>query len=889
MRCLARAQCWPASSIPSRGRHARGPMSTRVGVPVCDTVEQYFERGGSADLAVVVSPLHCHVPQSIAALDAGAAVLCDKPLAVTLDEGLALVAARDRAQRPVWVGYQWSYSAAIQALKARPAGRDVRSPAAVRHALRLAPHARVLRSQLVGGQTARRRVGRARARQPGQQRDGPLPAQRLLPARARRPRRARCRRTSPRNCTGPMPSRARTRPPAARGWTTGARWSSSPHMPPPRRSRRVSASSARGRRDVRLDATRSSRPPALAERRRTTVIRMRRRSSPSSTSPSTACGHLAEPLCGVEAALAQTLCVKAMHDSVPDIVTCPSVAALDAGPMALVVVDGLGEVLLECFDAGRLPHESGLPWARAGAAATCASGRKGGRRDVARTRAPHGRVRQAAPAYRGRPGCCHGPKNAIRTRWPSLRREFPDDVVTAPQVYRTPLPAIVGSRYAKGLYIDEWGCRFDNIHGGVIGIVREPVIGDWSDLDVVPNAGRRPHRRPDAVNAFCRSTDQFVLAGTLVRPFERLGFIRTMEQALIDTGRAASGVRGAAAAHARTLPPGSGGLGPHRRRRDHDHGRLGHADGHAGASPAVPDSISSRCTRTTPPSPRRYGKYVFMHSDGNILAIMDDLIELRRPGPQQPGGVHGCRRTRDGVSGGASHSGASSTGRNCWRSARPRRRRRPFASSGSTCTRTAASSPSVSSARRAPENVLQVFRTFAGTGWSTLHDRKRTSDSRCCRPCLCRVRPPRRRAEPRPRRPPRRRTAVHSPMPGAHARYLEYARASADWTWDHRDETLATLEGDSSIRKGPFGYRPPGGLLETALIYSSLFERTGNRGLRRSRADDPDDLRRLPVRLPRMGGQEAPRLRPRRPRAAGLLRRDALPARVRHAAPDWGS
>ena len=56
-----------------------------------------------------------------------------------------------------------------------------------------------------------------------------------------------------------------------------------------------------------------------------------------------------------------------------------------------------------------------------------------------------------------------------------LRAEFPDDLMAAPQLYRTPLP-VVGSRYEKGLYVDEWGCRFDNIHGGVIGIVHEPLI-----------------------------------------------------------------------------------------------------------------------------------------------------------------------------------------------------------------------------------------------------------------------------------------------------------------------------------------------------------------------------------------------------------------------------
>jgi len=93
-----------------------------LGVPVCDTVDDFYEAGHQADLTVVSSPIHLHVPQSIAALERGSSVLCDKPLAATIQEARALAAARDRAGRFVLVGYQWSFSAAIQALK-----RDLRA------------------------------------------------------------------------------------------------------------------------------------------------------------------------------------------------------------------------------------------------------------------------------------------------------------------------------------------------------------------------------------------------------------------------------------------------------------------------------------------------------------------------------------------------------------------------------------------------------------------------------------------------------------------------------------------------------------------------------------------------------------------------------------------
>jgi hypothetical protein len=59
------------------------------------------------------------------------------------------------------------------------------------------------------------------------------------------------------------------------------------------------------------------------------------------------------------------------------------------------------------------------------------------------------------------------------------------------------------------------------------------------------------------------------------------------------------------------------------------------------------------------------------------------------------------------------------------------------------------------------------------------------------------------------------------------SRYLEYARAAADWTWDHQEDSLkqwrATFDPES-----PFGYRAPGGLIDMALIYSYLAEKEGN-------------------------------------------------------------
>jgi predicted dehydrogenase len=86
------------------------------------SVEEFYSGEEAADLAVISSPIHWHVPQSIVALAHGSSVLCDKPIGATIQEAEDLIRARRSAQRWVMIGYQWSFSAAILALK-----RDVRS------------------------------------------------------------------------------------------------------------------------------------------------------------------------------------------------------------------------------------------------------------------------------------------------------------------------------------------------------------------------------------------------------------------------------------------------------------------------------------------------------------------------------------------------------------------------------------------------------------------------------------------------------------------------------------------------------------------------------------------------------------------------------------------
>ncbi len=55
------------------------------------------------------------------------------------------------------------------------------------------------------------------------------------------------------------------------------------------------------------------------------------------------------------------------------------------------------------------------------------------------------------------------------------------------------------------------------------------------------------------------------------------------------------------------------------------------------------------------------------------------------------------------------------------------------------------------------------------------------------------------------------------------AKYLGYARASADYVWNNYDDIIKKWQ-DNFDPENVFGYRPPGGLLEMAVIYSELFK-----------------------------------------------------------------
>jgi predicted dehydrogenase len=88
-----------------------------LGIPVYDSLASCFGNHKGIDLTVICSPLQYHAPQTIEALEYGSHVLCEKPLAPTVQEAQEMMQVRDRTGKSVSIGYQWSFSPAIQNLK----------------------------------------------------------------------------------------------------------------------------------------------------------------------------------------------------------------------------------------------------------------------------------------------------------------------------------------------------------------------------------------------------------------------------------------------------------------------------------------------------------------------------------------------------------------------------------------------------------------------------------------------------------------------------------------------------------------------------------------------------------------------------------------------------
>ena len=212
--------------------------------------------------------------------------------------------------------------------------------------------------------------------------------------------------------------------------------------------------------------------------------------------------------------------------------------------------------------------------------------------------------------------------------WAEMNARFPSDIATAPNPCK-PSPREKGDPYAVGEYTDEWGCVFQSVQAGVIGEVKEPLLDDLADresirppYEILPDASAR-----DRVNRFCAETDLFVKTACFPRPWERYQFIRGSENSYIDV-----------------MMPEEGGGELLKTIHDYYMKELEFwVKTDVDAIMFMDDWGSQNQLLIPPPVWRQlfkplykdycdmahaHGKFAFMHSDGCISEVYEDLIEV---------------------------------------------------------------------------------------------------------------------------------------------------------------------------------------------------------------------------------------------------------------------
>lgn len=230
---------------------------------------------------------------------------------------------------------------------------------------------------------------------------------------------------------------------------------------------------------------------------------------------------------------------------------------------------------------------------------------------------------------------CRAPRHTWTVPWTpqtypaelaALQARHPDDITWSPAFLREPLKTS-GDPYEIGMYTDEWGCVFTNQQRGIIGEVKEPLIKTWDQVNRVRIPTERLSVDVGQVNAFCRATDQYILAGTGPRPFEQIQFIRGTENVFLDLAEGQPELISLLnQLHQFYLSELE--IWVH----TEVDGIFFQDDWGSQSSLLVSPDTWRRFFKALYKDyialAHRHGKKTFMHSDGNITAIFPDLIEI---------------------------------------------------------------------------------------------------------------------------------------------------------------------------------------------------------------------------------------------------------------------
>lgn len=191
-------------------------------------------------------------------------------------------------------------------------------------------------------------------------------------------------------------------------------------------------------------------------------------------------------------------------------------------------------------------------------------------------------------------------------------------------------PSTKGDPYAVGEYVDEWGCIFTNIHRGVIGEVKQPIVkdDDWNDVKCIHVPEELLSFDIGQVNRSCEEKqDKFLFASCCPRPFEQLQFIRGTANLYMDlmdpTPKMLDFMKRMHDFYSRLMEKWA--------KTDVD--ALNMMDDWGSQNdllihPQLWDEFFAPMYRDYIDIAHQNGKKIFMHSDGNILRIIPKLIDL---------------------------------------------------------------------------------------------------------------------------------------------------------------------------------------------------------------------------------------------------------------------
>ena len=88
----------------------------KMGVAIYSSQKELYEKH-KVDLTIIASPIALHKEQVILAFEHGSHVMCEKPLVPTVQDAMELDTLQKQYKRMLAVGFQWSFSPTMLALK----------------------------------------------------------------------------------------------------------------------------------------------------------------------------------------------------------------------------------------------------------------------------------------------------------------------------------------------------------------------------------------------------------------------------------------------------------------------------------------------------------------------------------------------------------------------------------------------------------------------------------------------------------------------------------------------------------------------------------------------------------------------------------------------------